>query len=81
MKDVVWFALDDSRPLFTFAGIWDRVQRRSRYEIEADPWPAPRLRVPDDVTECRGRAYPSEGDAGDPDDGRGARRLAPRALG
>jgi putative SOS response-associated peptidase YedK len=21
-KDVVWFALDDSRPLFTFAGIW-----------------------------------------------------------
>jgi len=21
-KDVVWFALDDSRPLFAFAGIW-----------------------------------------------------------
>jgi putative SOS response-associated peptidase YedK len=21
-KDVVWFALDDNRPLFAFAGIW-----------------------------------------------------------
>jgi putative SOS response-associated peptidase YedK len=21
-KDVVWFALDDDRPLFAFAGIW-----------------------------------------------------------
>jgi putative SOS response-associated peptidase YedK len=21
-KNVVWFALDDSRPLFAFAGIW-----------------------------------------------------------
>jgi len=21
-KDVVWFALDDNRPLFSFAGIW-----------------------------------------------------------
>jgi putative SOS response-associated peptidase YedK len=21
-KDVVWFALDENRPLFTFAGIW-----------------------------------------------------------
>src|SRR5262249_20842830 len=32
-KDVVWFALDESRPLFTFAGIWTEfkgVRARSR---------------------------------------------------
>ena len=26
-KDVVWFALNDDRPLFAFAGIWTDVQR------------------------------------------------------
>jgi putative SOS response-associated peptidase YedK len=26
-KDVVWFALNDDRPLFAFAGILDDVQR------------------------------------------------------
>lgn len=26
-KDVVWFALDDSRPLFAFAGIWTEFKR------------------------------------------------------
>ena len=35
-KDVVWFALNDDRPLFAFAGIWTDVQRRSRHEVEAD---------------------------------------------
>ena len=29
-KDVVWFTLDDGRPLFTLAGI-------DRHEVEADP--------------------------------------------
>jgi putative SOS response-associated peptidase YedK len=28
-KDVVWFALSDSRPLFAFAGIWTEFQRWS----------------------------------------------------
>ena len=36
-KDVVWFALNDDRPLTAFAGIWTDVQRRSRHEVEADP--------------------------------------------
>jgi putative SOS response-associated peptidase YedK len=26
-KDIVWFALSDDRPLFAFAGIWNRIQR------------------------------------------------------
>jgi putative SOS response-associated peptidase YedK len=25
-KDVVWFALDDARPLFAFAGIWTELK-------------------------------------------------------
>jgi putative SOS response-associated peptidase YedK len=29
MKDVVWFALNEDRPLFAFAGHLDRVQGRS----------------------------------------------------
>ena len=24
-KDMVWFALDDNRPLFSFAGIWTTI--------------------------------------------------------
>jgi hypothetical protein len=31
--------------------------------------------------ECRGRADPSEGDAGDPNDGRGTRRMDASAMG
>ena len=44
--------------------------------------PSPRLlRLPDDLAERDRRADPSEGDAGDPDDRRGARRLDMRVLG
>jgi putative SOS response-associated peptidase YedK len=32
-KDVVWFALNDDRPLTAFACIWDRVQRRPRDQV------------------------------------------------
>ena len=74
-KDVVWFALDDDRPLFAFGGIWTEFKRRARHEIQASFWPAPRLRLPDDGSERRCRADPSEGDAGHPDYGRRARRL------
>ena len=45
----------------------DRVQRRPRYEVQADPRPSPCLRLPDDVTERHRQAHPSEGYAGDPD--------------
>jgi putative SOS response-associated peptidase YedK len=49
-KDVVWFALNDDRPLTAFAGMWtefkgDRGPSRSR-----SPAP-PRLRLPDDRAE------------------------------
>jgi hypothetical protein len=48
-KDVVWFALNDDRPLFRLRWDLDRVQRRARHEVKAYPWPAPRVRFPDDV--------------------------------
>jgi hypothetical protein len=50
----------------------DDVQGRSRDEVEAGPWPARRLWLPDHLTERRGRADPPEGDAGDLDHRRGA---------
>src|ERR1700738_470796 len=59
----------------------DRVQGRSRHQIQAGPRPSPGLWLPDDVTECHRRAYPSEGYAGDPDDRRRARRVDARAVG
>jgi hypothetical protein len=40
-----------------------------------------RLRFPDDGTERGGRADPPEGNAGDPDDAGGMRRLDARAVG
>ena len=80
-KDVVWFALDEDRPLFAFAGIWTDVQRRPRHEVEAGTRTASGLRISHDVAQCGRRADPSEGDAGDPDHGRRARRLAARAVG
>ena len=41
-KDVVWFALDDDRPLTSFRDL-DRVQRRSRHEVKTRTRPAPGL--------------------------------------
>ena len=51
------------------------------HQVKAGPRSASRLWVLDDVAECRRRADPSEGDAGDLDDGRRARRLGARAMG
>lgn len=75
-EDVVWFALADDRPLAAFAGIWTVFRGRSWGEIEADSRPTRRLRLPDDFSECRGRADPSEGNGGDRDDRRGGGRVA-----
>ena len=80
-KDVVWFALNEDRPLIAFAGIWTDLQRRSRYQVQAGAGTASGLRLPDDGAERRRRADPSEGDAGDLDHRRGARCLDARALG
>ena len=49
-KDVVWFALNDDRPLFAFGGIWTEF-RGDRGQVETDPRTASRLRLPDDGTE------------------------------
>jgi putative SOS response-associated peptidase YedK len=79
-KDVVWFALNDDRPLVAFAGIWT-VYRGDR-GTKSKPIPGPHdvysflTTSPNAVG-----ANSSEGDAGDPDHRRGARRLDARALG
>jgi len=40
-KDVVWFALDDSRPLFCFAGIW--TEFKGDRGTKSKPIPGPHL--------------------------------------
>jgi hypothetical protein len=78
---VVWFALNDDRPLTAFRWHLDRVPGRTRDEVEADPGTTPRLWLPDDRAERNRRADPPEGNAGDLDDRRRVRRLHARALG
>ena len=80
-KDVVWFALNDDRPLTAFAGIWTEFRGDRGHQVQADTRTAQRLRLPDDVAERGGRADPPQGHAGDPDHRRGARRLDARAVG
>lgn len=78
-KVPVWFAPDESRPLLAFAGLWTNWTsarkakgRRSHHRC---------VRFPHLPAERRGAPCPSEGDAGDPDDGRRIRRLAARPVG
>lgn len=40
-KDVVWFALDESRPLFAFAGIW--TEFKGERGTKSKPVPGPHL--------------------------------------
>ena len=80
-KDVVWFALNEDRPLFAFAGIWTEFKGDRGNQVEADPWAASRVRFPDDCAERSGRADPSQGHAGDPDHRRAAGRMEARAVG
>jgi hypothetical protein len=54
---------------------------RATEALKAGPWPAPRLWFPDDGAERRRGADPSQGDARDLDDGRGARRLDAGVMG
>ena len=53
-KDVVWFALNDERPLCAFAGIWTEFNGDRGTKVETDPPPSPGLWLPDDIAE-RGR--------------------------
>jgi hypothetical protein len=59
-KDMVWFALNEDRLLFAFAGIWTEFKGDRGTKVQVYPWSAPRrLRLPDDVTQRCGRADPS----------------------
>jgi putative SOS response-associated peptidase YedK len=66
-KDVVWFALDEDRPLFAFAGIWTEF-KGERGTVETHTGTTSCLWLLDDRTQRRCRADPPQGDAGDPDD-------------
>ena len=80
-KDVVWFALNDDRPLFAFAGIW--TEFKGDRGTKSKPIPGPHL-VYDFLTtaaERNRRADTSQGHARDPDDGGRARRLDAGAVG
>jgi hypothetical protein len=59
----------------------DHVQRRPRHQVEADPGPSPRLWFSHDGIQRSCRADPPQGDAGDPDHGRRARRMDARPPG
>jgi hypothetical protein len=71
-KDVVWFALNDDRPLCSFAGIWTEFKGDRGTKFKPIPWPSSRVWVPDDVAECGRGTYPSKSHAGDLDDQRRA---------
>ncbi len=81
----VWFALDESRPLACFAGIWAELDVGPQGEGGRDHQRP--LRVPHDGAERRGGCHPPQGDAGYPNDaGRsrdlddGATRRGPRSC-
>ena len=80
-KDVVWFALNDDRPLTAFAGIW--TEFKGDRGTKSKPIPGPHLVYGFLTTSPNAdrRTDPFEGDAGDLDDGRRARRLDACAVG
>jgi putative SOS response-associated peptidase YedK len=50
----VWFALNDDRPLFAFAGVWTEFRGDRGAKSRPDPRPSPSLRIPDDLAERGG---------------------------
>jgi len=80
-KDVLWFALNEGRPLFAFAGIW--TEFKGDRSTKSQPVPGPHLVYGFLTTEPNGVVAPdaSQGDAGDPDDCRRPGRMDARALG
>jgi hypothetical protein len=74
----VWFAVDESRPLLCFAGLWTSwtsVRKATEGEITAD------IRNADHQAERRGAPRAPHGDAGHSDERGGARCLDARTLG
>lgn len=69
-KDVVWFALDKSRPLFSFAGVWTDLERAR--DTKANPTEDKHLIyefLTCELNACE-RARAREGDAGYPNNRR-----------
>src|SRR5688572_7339608 len=64
-KTPVWFALDESRPLFVFAGIWRPWTGGAEESGRRDG--ASPVQLPDVRGERRRRADPPQGHAGEPD--------------
>jgi hypothetical protein len=77
-KDVVWFALNEDRPPFAFAGIWTTFSGDRGTKSKPIPGAASGLRLPNDVAERNRCADSPEGHASDLDHGRRARRLDAR---
>jgi putative SOS response-associated peptidase YedK len=50
-KDVVWFALNDERPLFAFAGVWTEFKGDRGTKLEPIPWASLGLWFPDNDPE------------------------------
>jgi putative SOS response-associated peptidase YedK len=80
-KDVVWFALNDDRPLTAFAGIWTEFRGDRGTKSKPIPGPHPVYGFPDHGAKCRGQADPPQGHARHPDHRRGTRRVDARAVG
>ncbi len=75
-RPTVWFALDETRPLAFFAGIWTRwtsVRKVKEGETTNDLFA-----ILTTDAQCRGRRHSSEGDAGHPARAGGGRALAQR---
>jgi putative SOS response-associated peptidase YedK len=70
-KDVVWFAINDDRPLTCFAGIW--TEFKGDRGTKSKPIPGPHnvygFLTKSPTAECSCRANPSQGDAGHLADG------------
>jgi putative SOS response-associated peptidase YedK len=79
-KDVVWFALDESRPLFAFAGIWTSF--KGDRGTKAKPVPGPHLVwLSDHRAQWHRGTNPSKGHASDFDHSRRAGCVVARAMG
>jgi len=80
-KDVVWFALNDDRPLTAFAGIW--TEFKGDQGMKSKPLPGPHLAyawLPDHRAERQLSSRSILSNAGDPDDRSGTRHIDARIL-
>ena len=58
-RDVVWFAFNDDRPLFSFAGIWTEFKGDHKVTSRSPSPTSPCLRLSDHRAKCDRRANSS----------------------